>query len=158
MVPYTDTEKQTFLDALAKCGIVSDALKVAGIKSRVTINNWCRDDAEFKAGYEEAVATAADTLEAEARRRAVEGVIRAKMIGKGDDARLIDEVHYSDPLLIALLKANKPDKFAERSKTELSNPDGTFKPENETAAAARIAALLDGARHRRDSEEDDLFQ
>ena len=42
-----------------------------------------------------------------------------------------------------LLKANKPDKFADRSKTELSNPDGTFKPENETAAAARIDIIHD---------------
>lgn len=152
---YTDTDKQTFLDALAKCGIISDALGAAGIKSRITINNWREKDEAFSAAYDEALETAADTLEAEARRRAVEGVVTTKI---GKDGEAYDEVKYSDPLLIALLKANKPDKFADRSKTELTNPDGSFKPENEVQAAARVAALLDAARQRRSAEEDPLFE
>lgn len=157
-MPYTDTDKQTFLDALAKCGIVSDALRAAGIKTRATVNRWREEDEAFSDAYDEALETAADTLEAEARRRAVEGVVSIKWVGKGDNREPVEEVRYSDPLLIALLKANKPDKFADRSKTELSNPDGSLQPENEVQAAARIAALLDAARHRKDGSGDPLFE
>jgi formylmethanofuran dehydrogenase subunit B len=160
MAPYTDTDKQTFLDALAKCGVVGDALKAAGIKTRITVNRWRESDEAFSAAYDEALETAADTLETEARRRAVEGVVSIKWVGKGDDREPVEEVKYSDTLLLALLKANKPDKFAERSKTELSNPDGTFKPTNETEAAVRITALLDAARKRMEggADSDPLFE
>lgn len=155
---YTDADKQKFLDHLAKTGVVAEALAAAGIKTRPTIIRWRETDEQFAAAYNDALADAADSLEAEARRRAVEGVVRTKVIGKGEDARVVDELHYSDSLLLALLKAKKPDEFAERTKTELTNPDGTFKPENETAAAARIAAIFEAAKKRRAAgEEDDLF-
>lgn len=157
---YSDHDKQAFLDALAKSGVVSDALAVAGIKSRPTVDKWRREDEQFAEAYQEALDTAADTLELEARRRAVEGVTTIKWVGKGDDREPVEEVKYSDTLLLALLKANKPEKFAERSKTEISNPDGTFKPENETAAAVRIAALLELGRKRKEgsADADPLFE
>lgn len=152
---YTDEDKQKFLDHLAKTGVVAEALVAAGIKSRPTIQRWRAEDPQFSEAYDDAMATAADSLEAEARRRAVEGVVTTKFNKNGD---AFDEVKYSDTLLLALLKAKKPDEFADRSKTEISNPDGTFKPENDTAAAARIAALLEEGRRRRAGiEEDDLF-
>lgn len=155
---YTDTDKQTFLDALAKCGVIGDAMVAAGIKTRNTIYKWRADDPDFAQAYTEAVETAADTLEAEARRRAVEGVTSIKWVGKGDDREPVEEVKYSDTLLLALLKANKPDKFADRSKVDLSNPDGSLKPQNETEAAVRIAAMLEVARKRMQTEDDELFQ
>lgn len=163
--PFDDTTKQAFLDALAESGIVATACRAAGIKSRISITNWREKDEAFNTAYLEAMAEAADGLEAEARRRAVEGVVRVKMIGSGDNAQIIDEIQYSDSLLSQLLKAKKPDEFAERSKTELSNPDGTLKNENDTSAAVRIAALLEEARRRRDAaseegdaESDPLFE
>lgn len=152
---YTDADKQKFLDHLAKTGVVAEALVASGIKTRVTINRWRETDEQFAAAYNDALADAADSLEAEARRRAVEGVVTTK---RTKDGETYDEIKYSDSLLLALLKAKKPDEFAERTKTELTNPDGTFKPENETAAAARIAAIFEAAKKRRAAgEEDDLF-
>lgn len=159
---FTDTEKQAFLDALAESGVVATAMRAAGIKGRPTITRWREADPDFDAAYQDALAEAADGLETEARRRAVEGVVRTKIIGTGDNARVIDEHHYSDTLLLALLKARKPEDFADRSKTELSNPDGSLKPQNETEAAVRISALLDAARKRREAGEvadsDPLFE
>lgn len=160
-VTHTDTTKQDFLDALAKSGVVGDAMLVAGIKARQTIKRWREEDELFAEAYNDAVADASDTLEAEARRRAVEGVVSIKWVGKGEDREPVEEVKYSDTLLLALLKAKKPDEFAERSKTEISNPDGSLKPENETEAAVRIAALLDAAKRRRDegaADSDPLFE
>lgn len=150
----TDTQKQTFLDMLAKCGVVSDALKAAGVASRVTINKYREQDQAFSDAYDEAIEESRDTLESEARRRAVEGVVRIKWVGKGDDREPIEEVTYSDTLLLALLKAERSDKFADRSKSEITNPDGSLKPINETEAAARLAAILDAARQRKGNPDD----
>ena len=151
--PLTDTQKQTFLDALAKCGVISDALQAAGIKSRQTIKNLCESDKQFSDAYDEAVETSRDTLESEARRRAVEGVV-SKRYDK--DGNLIAEtMNYSDSLLQVLLKGERSDKFADRTKAEISNPDGSLKPvEGDMAAAARIAALLDAAAKRKGSTDD----
>jgi hypothetical protein len=85
----------------------------------------------------------------------VEGVVRKRYDKDGNI--LSEEVVYSDSLLALLLKANKPEKFAERTKTDLTSSDGAFKQDNGTQSAARIAALLDEARRRRDAG-DELFQ
>lgn len=155
----TDDQRQTFLDAFARCGIVKTALLAAGC-TRAQLARWRREDA-FDAAYLEAQEDANDLLEGEARRRAFEGVVRERCLGAGDNARFIEELVYSDPLLLALLKANRPEKFAERTKSEITNPDGSLRPENATEGAARIAALLEEARRRRDAsaiaEDDDLF-
>lgn len=157
--PLSDTQKQTFLDALAKCGVIGDALQAAGIKSRATITNLRNSDPAFSDAYDEAIEESRDTLESEARRRAVEGVTRIKWVGKGDDREPVEEVAYSDQLLIFLLKGERGDKFADRTKAEISNPDGSLKPaESDTAAAARIAAIFDAARQRKSSADDPLFE
>lgn len=156
-MPKTDTEKQTFLDALARTGIVADAMREAGIKTYGTLRRWREDDSAFAEGYLDAEATAADALESAARRRAIEGVKRTRYDKDGN--KISEEVVYSDTLCLALLKANKPEKFIERTKSEITSPDGSMTPSNATEAAARITALLDEARRRRDAagEEDELF-
>ena len=55
---------------------------------------------------------AGDALEAEAIRRATEGVLKPTGWYKGEPGGYIRE--YSDILLIFLLKGAKPDKYAER--------------------------------------------
>ena len=62
-------------------------------------------------------------------------------------------MQYSDSLLTLLLKGAKPDKYADRQKSEISNPDGSLQPDS-TAAAAHIAAILNLARARRNGEDD----
>lgn len=144
----TDEQKQAYLDALARCGVKSEAAREAGV-SPATPYRWVEDEA-FAIAQEQALEEAADVMETEARRRAIEGVKREKVIGSGENARFIEEQQYSDALLMFMLKAAKPEKFAERSKSELSGPGGKdLGAVDETVAAARIAALLDAARQRK---------
>jgi hypothetical protein len=56
-------------------GVVSYAARVAGI-ARETAHRWCREDKAFAEEFAGARADAADDLEAEAVRRAMEGVDR----------------------------------------------------------------------------------
>lgn len=154
----TDIQKQEFLDALATTGVVAAALRATTASyngervQRNTVMRW-RQDPEFEAAFQDAMEAATDELETEARRRAHEGVLRRKAIGSGERTEFIDEYQYSDPLMIALLKANRPDKFAERTKSEISGPGGNAIEMNDTSAAARIAAILDNAKARRDGAE-----
>lgn len=159
----SDDQKQTFLDALAKCGVIGDALVAAGIKSRQTVTRLREADPEFGEAYDEALEASRDTLESEARRRAVEGVSQIKFYPKGhpDAGKPYTEMNYSDSLLMFMLKGERGEKFAERTKSEISGPGGGPIEANDTATAARIAALLDAARRRRDEEggadDDPLF-
>lgn len=108
-----NAKKNKFLNAFATCGSVKLAAEKVDM-DRTTHYTWL-DDESYKKAYERARQIAADALEEEARRRAVEGYI-----GK-DGVR-----EYSDKLLIALLKANFPDRYKERmeSKVELSGAVG----------------------------------
>ena len=159
MTAKTDTEKQTFLDELARTGIVADALRKAGI-SRPSVHLWRRDDQQFSDAYDAALEDAGDALEKEARRRAIEGTTRKRYDKEGN--LIAEEIVYSDSLMALLLKGNKPEKFADRTKNEITNPDGSMRPESGVEAGARIAALLDDARRKRDAagttDEDELFQ
>lgn len=102
-----------FLAALSECGITSHAAEVAGI-NRLTVWRRRKDDPEFAAACEEAIEMAADKLEAEARRRAVEGVEEpVYQGGQFIGTRTV----YSDSLLALLLKGRRKKVFAERVET-----------------------------------------
>ncbi|MCB9852655.1 MAG: hypothetical protein H6819_06140 [Phycisphaerales bacterium] len=77
-----------------------------------TLKNWRRADAEFAEKLESARAEAADTLELEARRRAVDGVERP-VFHKGEIVGHTRE--YSDSLLAMLLRGSNPAKYGNRS-------------------------------------------
>jgi len=154
MNAHDDQTKQTFLDNLARCGVISASAKAAGIKTIATIHRWRKDDPAFGEAFDEAMLTAADSLEVEARRRAVEGVVSTRFTKDGEP---YDEIKYSDTLLLALLKAKKPSEFAERSKTEISGPDGAAIQTNDTASAARLMAILEDARRRKEADLDPLL-
>jgi hypothetical protein len=62
-----------FLEAMQATGNVSESCRRAGISS-ATAYNRRREDADFAAAWDTALEDATDVLEAEARRRAVEGV------------------------------------------------------------------------------------
>lgn len=97
-------------------GNVSLAAQKAKISRRAAYD--ARDvDLAFAAAWKEAVEIAVELMEAEARRRAVEGTLRPVFQGK----KLVGKVReYSDTLLIFLLKANKPDKYRDRHQVEHS--------------------------------------
>jgi hypothetical protein len=70
-----------------------------------------RENKEFAKRWADAIEQGTDALEAEARRRAIDGFKRpifyqGKKVG--------DETLYSDPLMITLLKAHRPEKFREK--------------------------------------------
>jgi hypothetical protein len=154
MTAKTDNDKQLFLDALARTGIIADACREAKV-SRPAVHSWRSKDPEFSAAYDAALEDAGDALESEARRRAIEGVERRRFDKDGNV--VLEEVVYSDSLMALLLKANKPDKFADRSKSEITSPDGSLRPAEPTEAAARMIAILDEAKRRKEAGSDPLF-
>lgn len=138
----TQEHKSRFLELLRKTGNVSVSSRAIGFGPSTMKRHRELDD-QFNLDWQEAEDEAADALEAEARRRAHDGVLRERCIGSGVNAKFVEELQYSDTLLLALLKAERPDKFADRSKTELSNPDGKLSPViGDTDLAARLSSFL----------------
>ena len=106
-----------FLACLVKDPNVSAACRAIGV-SRRTAEDARLENALFAAAWKEAIETSIDDLETEARRRAVEGVPGQAAYYEGmliPGSRL---QAYSDRLLIVLLQAHRPDKFAQRTVTE----------------------------------------
>lgn len=83
------TLKKKFLNAYARCGSISHAAKEAGI-FRSQHYRWLNEDARYAKLFLQAEEILTESLEFEARQRAIKG---------------------SDLLLIFLLKGLKPDKY-----------------------------------------------
>lgn len=81
--------RENFLRALAECGNISAATRVAGINITTAYDHRNKDPV-FAAAWDEAHEESIDALEGEARRRAME---------------------TSDTLVMFLLKANRPAKY-----------------------------------------------
>lgn len=138
----TAEHKARFLRLLRDTGSVRVSAEAVGFTTG-TMKRHRELDSEFDELWQEAIDDNNDALEQEARRRAITGVTRQKVLGFKDDYEIVDEQHYSDPLLIRLLEANNPAKFTNRSKTEISNPDGSLAPQiGDTELAAKLASLL----------------
>lgn len=112
----TPQKREAFLAALAECGNVSRAAESAGV-NRVYMYEVRGKDEDFAKDWEKAARIGASALEDEARRRAFEGVDEP-VFYQGKECGAVRR--YSDTLLIVLLKAHHPEKYAERSKTEAS--------------------------------------
>lgn len=148
--PTSDETWQLFIDELRRTGLKTVAAAAAGIHIQ-TAKMRVLKDPEFAEAVKDAREEAAEVLEKEAWRRAVEGVTRQKVIGSGENALLIEEQQYSDPLLIKLLEGNNPEKFKTRTASEISGPGGQPVELNDTGSAARLAAILEDAKRRRDA-------
>jgi hypothetical protein len=99
------------LAALAATGNVRLSAQAAGV-SRETCYK-ARDRSErFQVQWAEALDEAADILEAEARRRAVEGWDEP-VYQKGELVGVVRK--FSDTLLITLMRADRPARFARRT-------------------------------------------
>ena len=136
----TGRRKQHFLEVLAKCGNVTAAAAAAGVARCVPYEHRKTDDAFAKA-WEEAEEVAADRLEAEAGRRGVEGVeepvISLGKVVQGADGEPLIIRRYSDTVLLALLRAHRPEKYRERSSVEIDVSDKLW----ERLEAARQRAI-----------------
>lgn len=114
----TAEKRDRFLRVLAETGNVTEACRQTPV-SRQSAYSLRDRDGRFRKAWEEAVETAVDALEAEARRRAYEGV-REPVFYQGHECGHIRK--YSDTLLIFLLKGHRPEKYRERY--EHTGPDG----------------------------------
>ena len=124
-VKLTFKKRTAFLSALAEYGNVTQAADKAGV-NRVYLYEVRAEDKAFKKEWEEAARYGALRLEDEARRRAIEGW-EEPVWHKGMECGTVRK--YSDTLLIVLLKAHHPEKYAERNKTEHSGTIATMTQE-----------------------------
>ena len=111
-------KKKAFLAAYGECGNIAVASRAAQI-SRHRHYDWLEKDEEYVKQFKAAGEQAADFLEAEARRRAVNGKRRLKLhSGKPymdpETGKPYYDIIYSDVLLIFLLKGIRPEKYRER--------------------------------------------
>lgn len=117
--------KSAFLEQFRRCGNISQSCRTIGLTNRTEVYRWQERDDQFAAAFREAEIEATELLEAEARRRAVDGVVKETPIfHNGVPVATITETRYSDTLLIFLLKGLKPDKYRERYQHEHSGPGG----------------------------------
>jgi hypothetical protein len=143
-------EWDKFFSTLSCRGNVTDACAASGI-SRTTIYAYERGefpaewgDAERKEWRDrehDARRQAGDRLEAEAFRRGVDGIDEPLIgrVGKDQDGIITTVRRYSDGLLTLLLKANRPDKYKDRTATELTGKDGgPIKTEQKVIAVPAI--------------------
>lgn len=134
--------QQTFLDALAGGATVADAARAAKT-AKTTAYQWRAADPAFAKEWAIAYQIGGDTLEAEAQRRAVEGVLKPVF----HQGKVVGHVReYSDTLLIFLLKARNPHRFCDRVRAaaiEREIAEALAKSANNaTTTAAEIVARL----------------
>lgn len=113
-------KKEAFLAAYSEVGTITRAAEIAGI-DRMQHYYWMDHDPEYPERFRQAEQKAADRLEQEARRRAVEGTEKP-VFYKGKQCGVVRE--YSDTLLIFLLKGALPDKYKERVAAEHTGKGG----------------------------------
>ncbi|MFM9848909.1 MAG: hypothetical protein ACKVP3_17300 [Hyphomicrobiaceae bacterium] len=113
-------KRAAFLEALAAGLSISEAAKSAAVGLR-TVYTWRKEDTKFADDWDEAYAQGAETLDAEAFRRAVTGTLRP-VFNRG--VRAVDHDgtpaavrEFSDTLLIVLMKARNPERYCERART-----------------------------------------
>jgi hypothetical protein len=125
-------KQRAFLAAYAKCGNITRAAALAKV-ARSRHYEWLSDP-DYEAAFAAAGEEACDLLEAEARRRAVDGIeepvvyqgelsVRRDSLGRRT-AHPLTIRRYSDVLLIFLLKAQRPDKYRDNWRGELTGPGG----------------------------------
>lgn len=147
----TPEKLSAFCTALAETCNVGRAAEAVGI-SRFTAYTWRKNIPEFATAWDDAMKAGLLALEDEAHRRAFDGTDKP-VFHQGQCCGTIRE--YSDTLAIFLLKAHDPAKYRENTRMELTNPDGSLRPADDTSTATRLATLLALATQRRDSQSAD---
>jgi|SRR5581483_3478559 len=136
--PEKAEARAIFLQKLSEGETVVDAASSTDF-DRATFYRWRDSDPKFAADWEIAYTHGTDALEAEAQRRGMAGV--EKPITVAGRREVIRE--YSDTLLIFLLKARRPDKYArfERPVGTVDNPL-TVKVSRDADDLAGVAEVL----------------
>jgi hypothetical protein len=106
----TQAQRATFIARLADTRNVTVAAQDAGIARRAAFALRDRD-ADFAADWQDAEEAASDLLEHEARERAMKGIEEPVYY----HGKKVGEVRrYSETLLLMFLKAERPEKFADK--------------------------------------------
>lgn len=134
---FTQEKKRTFLASLAQAGgNVTAASDESGINRR-TAYLWRSNDAAFAAAWDDALNTGLDELEAEARRRAFDGV-EEPVFYKGEVCGHIRR--YSDSLIMFMLKAYRP-QFRDRVTIDVNAVDSEIEQRlAQLAAGGEVSA------------------
>lgn len=119
MRPVTDEQAAAFLTLLADGETVAHAAAKAGVTCKQKLYRRRQADPDFAAAWDDAYRQGADRLEAEAQRRAVDGVLRERYNGEG--VLIQQETVYSDRLLQFLLKTRDRAKYGERHDVDVSS-------------------------------------
>lgn len=123
----TQQRLQQFLQYLAETGNVSRSVKLIG-SSAARVYTLRHNDPAFRQAWDEAEQIAADRLEEEAWRRAVEGfdepVVSGGKLVRDENGNAVMVRRYSDVLLIRLLAAHRPQKFDRRIPGGGASPSG----------------------------------
>jgi len=151
--------RRIFLRSFASRGIVLEGCRAAGV-SRSTVEKWRENSEWFDELYRIAIEEAADRIEAEAFRRAVDGydepVIYQGMVTSVIDPetgeqRMLTVRKYSDTLMQTMLKGARPEKYRDNHKVEVSGTGGgvlivpgTIDPEAWAKAAREQQAKFAG--------------
>jgi hypothetical protein len=124
---WTAQRQQQFLEYLAETGNVSRSTRLVGT-SPARLYALRNNDPAFRQAWDEAEQVAADRLEEEAWRRAVEGfdepVVSGGKLVRDEDGNAVMVRRYSDVLLIRLLQAHRPQKFDRRLPAASPRPGG----------------------------------
>lgn len=131
--------QRSFLMVFREMGSITKALRACKLSNK-THHYWIRDGSnkdDYRKAFDRAQDESATILEDEAFHRAVHGELeqvfyKGKVVGH--------HVRKSDGLLTVLLKARRPEVFAERSKVEHS---GGFTLQDMNAELERRYALRD---------------
>jgi len=111
---WTPQRREIFLETLRQSANVSAAARAAGMSRRAAYNHRLQEP-QFREEWDQALEEALDDLEAELRRRAIQGVEKPVYYG-GKPCGTIR--NYSDTLGMFLLKCRRPDVFATDSAAE----------------------------------------
>lgn len=163
-----------FLTALMTYPVLQYAAEQAGI-DRTTAWRAMQADKEFNAAVEAAMEAGVDQAEQAAFKRGVFGweepvVHQGRLAyayeryvdddGKEQYRQVLDANgqpvpltirKHSDALLAKVLSARRASYRTER--TELTSPDGSMSPMDETTRAARVSQLLEAAKRRKAAED-----
>ncbi len=110
-------KREIFLKVLAKTGMVVESARAAGYADSRPVNQYRKLDPEFAAAWDEAEAAGIDRWEAEATRRAFQGVEKG-IYFRGE--KVDSELQYSDGLAQFMLKSKRPEIYGERKQVDVN--------------------------------------
>lgn len=137
------SRKRRVIELLGELGCVAITCRVAGI-STPTFYRWKANDPHFADQCADAIELATDQLEIEARRRAVDGVLKP-IYRKGIQVGTVRV--YSDRLLSLLLTGNRPEKYRKPgTHITVNNHRATVSGDGATDIAPERQAMLNRLR------------